>query len=218
MPILKIIQPIYYKSSKFEKTIERKLLNYGIILPEPEMCNAEELKEEGIFRIIEGKIEGKKIELRYQKYSGRNDFIKTLTKRAFSQIKSINEQKLLQILNTNKIYCESLSLICSYENITTEISLEEKKPCSIKYNKFMINFEESPKLFWEMLVTYVKTFNVRNINLRQIFENLEQINDENLIPYSLEEANKITGITLSKDDYISMLVNYFIYRTRKTNQ
>jgi len=216
MPLLKILQPIYYMSSEFERTVEIKLFNYGIILPDPEISNAKELEIEGIFRTIEDKIEGKKIELRYQKYLTGDNFTKPLLKKEFGQFKNINEKKLLKVLNRKQNYKESLTFLSTYENIVNEIDLIQKKSHSHKSRKLKINFEESIKPFGEMVAIYARTFNIKNINFNKIYKKLTQINYKDSVPYCSDEINKIIGINFTEDDYISMLIHYFVYQAKKT--
>ena len=218
MPLLKITQPILYKASKFEKTIENTLLKYGIILSDSEISySAEDLKTEGFFRSVEDKIDNKVIELRYQKYLGREDFIEPLKKSYFGKPKKVNEEKLAEILNKNLIYSESLLLSCNYGNVTAEIILKEERPFYTKHKRSTIDFEQCPQLFGEMLTCYVKTLNIENINPSQIKARLTQILGATLLPYSLDDANKLIGTTLSENDYIRMLVLFFTLHTKKQN-
>jgi hypothetical protein len=212
MPILRIVQPIKYTSSHFENLLEKELLEYGISLPEPGIYSPEELKD-GIYRTIKEKTDNNDdIEIKYWKFFEKENFIRISGKNTH-----INEKRLRKILNSNRIYAETISLRLPYNNTITEIGIDNTKPYSNKRKNVEVNISESPTLFTDMLLSYVQSFyKIKKIHRGLLYDNLEHIQTSE----SLESVSKIIkdsiGVNFKMNHYIKMLV-YYLIKKRKND-
>lgn len=206
MPILKITQLVKYKSSHLENVLERELLKYGILLPEPGIYLPEELQD-GIYRTVEEKTNNHaNIEICYWKLFEREDSIRISGRNTL-----VNESYLRRILNSNRVYVEKISLHIPYKKVFTEMSIENIMPYSSKQKSVKINISESPELFAEMLTAYAQSFHpMKNVDREVLYESLKQIET----PEPLEKIGRVIkeniGVRFEEQQYIKLLVFYFI--------
>jgi len=107
MPLLEINQRLNYESSRFERILKKACNEYCILLPQPVLLG-KELEDigEGIIREI---TKGSRA-LCYQKFfKDEKEFLKQYNPASAGRT-HINEAKLLDILNSNRLHSEEVKI------------------------------------------------------------------------------------------------------------
>ncbi len=107
MPTLEIKQKLSYQSTVLEKMIERELGKYGLCFPQPILLgqNLEDIQD-GIIRELK---RNNRFLFYHKFFKGENEFLKASNSDYTSNF-YIDEIKLLDILNSNRIYAEELRM------------------------------------------------------------------------------------------------------------